>query len=236
MTKSIHTMAPDCTSSNIRLEPDDHLMMAEPAAEVGSLSPDPVTIQRQVIRPTISTKEIISITMHSVGRGRFAAHLGDRMLCVSETPLLSAARVLQAAGIPAATRLEMIHEGSVIVAMRTTVGVAAGLRVSETGSMPRFVPWRPDQLPRNRRFACTVDELGGQTRLSGYLTTFEPQVGPGGAAATDAHDKAGWESFRRRSEAVNPRVVEHGPSQDGACSHAVPMRRSFYVGAGIGLV
>lgn len=170
MTRVIHTTPSDCTSSNRRLEPGDQLIMAEPPAEVGSLSPGPVTTGRQAIGPTTSTKETISITIHSVGRGRFAAFLDDRLLCVSETPLLSAARVLQAEGLPATTRLEMIHEASATVAMRTTVGVAAGLRVSETGSMPRFVPWRPDQLPCNSRFACTVDELDGQTPLSGYLS------------------------------------------------------------------
>ncbi len=196
MTRIIHTTASDCTSSNNRLEPDESSTTIEDLAEVEGHNLAPVMIGRQVIGLTASTKEIIRITIRSVGRGRFAAHLDDRLLCVSETPLLSAARVLQAEGVPATTRLEMIHEGSATVAMRMTVGVAAGLRVSETGSMPRFVPWRPDQLPCNSRFACTIDGLDGQTSLSGYLTTSEPQVGPRGAAAADAHDKAGWESFR----------------------------------------
>jgi hypothetical protein len=196
MTRIVHTTASDCTSSNNRLEPNESSTTVADPTEVESLNLAPVTIRRQVIGLTTSTQVTIRITIHSVGRGRFAAYLGDRMLCVSETPLLSAARVLQAEGVPATTRLEMIHEGSAIVAMRTTVGVAAGLRVSETGSMPRFVPWRPDQLPGNSRFACTVDELDDQTAPLGYLTTSEPKVSPGRAAATGGCDGIAGEQSR----------------------------------------
>jgi hypothetical protein len=183
MTKIINTTTSDCTSSNSWLESDESLTIAEECTEVESLNLAPVMIGRQAVGPSISSKETISITVCSVGRGRFAAFLDGRMLCVSKTPLLSAARVLQAEGVSATTRLEMVHEGSAIVAIRTTVGVAAGLRVSETGSMPRFVPWRLDQLPCNSGFACTVDDPDGQTAPSGYLTTSEPTVGPGEAAA-----------------------------------------------------
>lgn len=185
MTRIIHTTASDCTSSNIRLTPDESLANVEDPGEVGSLSLSPVAVGRPVIGSTTSMKNTISITIHSVGRGRFAALLGGRLLCVSGTPLLSAARVLQAEGISAPTRLEMIHQGSAIVAMRTTVGVAAGLRVSETGSMPRFVPWQPDRLPCDSSFACTVDEPEGQTALPGYLTTSESEFNLGEPAATE---------------------------------------------------
>ncbi|MGF9764820.1 hypothetical protein AAII07_58100 [Microvirga sp. 0TCS3.31] len=184
MTRIIHNTADESTSSTHRLAPEDDLTTVADPTEAENQNPAPVSTGRQVIGSPTSAGEIISITVCSLGRGRFAAFLDDRMLCVSETPLLSAARVLQAEAVPATTRLEMIHEESAIVAMRTTVGVAAGYRVSETGSMPRFVPWQPDQLPCNSGFACTVDEPDGQTAPSGYQTTSEPTVSPGGAAAT----------------------------------------------------
>jgi hypothetical protein len=189
MTRIIHTMASDCTSANNRLKPDESYTAVEDPTEVEGLNRAPIAIGRQIIGPTTSTKETISITIRSIGRGRFAAFLGVRMLCTSETPLLSAARVLQAEGVSATTRLEMIHEGSAIVAMRTTIRAAAAYRVSETGSMPRFVPWRPDQLPCNSGFACTVDEPDGQTAPSGYLTASKPEVRPGGASTTGGCDR-----------------------------------------------
>jgi hypothetical protein len=112
--------------------------------------------------PNRMSNYTLSVIVRSVGQGRFSALLQDRLLCQSRTPLLSAARVLQAEGIPDDMLLEMVHEGSATVALRATLGVAAGLRVSETGSMPRFVPWRPDQLPRASPTACTVESLGGK--------------------------------------------------------------------------
>ncbi len=101
--------------------------------------------------------------------GRFAALLDGRLLCESRAPLLSAARILRAEGIPGDTLLEMAHPGSREVALRSTVGIAAGLRVSEVGT-PRFVPWRPDELPANSRFPCTVPRLDGKTRPLGWKT------------------------------------------------------------------
>jgi hypothetical protein len=213
MTRITYTTASDYTSSNNRLEPDESLTTAEDHTEVERLNLDPITVERHVVGPTTSTKETISLTIHSVGRGRFAAFLGDRLLCVSETPLLPAARVLQAEGISAATRLEMIHEGSATVAMRSTVGVAAGFRVSETGSMPRFVPWRPDQLPCDSGSACTVDEPNGQTAPSGPDTS-EPKVSSGGAAATAGCDGIGQrtfpEAFAVREGTVPPETAQPG--------------------------
>jgi hypothetical protein len=90
---------------------------------------------------------VIQVVVRALGLGRFVAVVDGRELCVSGTPLLSAARTLRAEGIPDNIRLEMVHEGSKVVALRSTVGAAAGRRVSETQGAPRFVPWRPDRLP-----------------------------------------------------------------------------------------
>jgi len=60
------------------------------------------------------------------------------------TPLLNAARVLLASGTAPETPLTMIHEGSDVVSIRTTVGAAAGLVVEETENRgPSFRKHRP---------------------------------------------------------------------------------------------
>jgi hypothetical protein len=73
----------------------------------------------------------LHIMVRPVGRGRYAAHLDDRELCRSETPFFSAARVLLAQGYDPSTVLAMSHEGSATVAIRSTIGRAAGLTVDE---------------------------------------------------------------------------------------------------------
>jgi hypothetical protein len=60
---------------------------------------------------------------------KFIARLDGRELCLSTKPFLDAARVLLAEGVDPATVLQMCHEGSATVAMRATVGAAAGLTV-----------------------------------------------------------------------------------------------------------
>jgi hypothetical protein len=74
--------------------------------------------------------------------GRFAARLDGRELCASTKPFLDAARVLMAEGVDPATVLQMRHADSATVAMRSTVGTAAGLTVLEGDLGPRFAQWR----------------------------------------------------------------------------------------------
>jgi hypothetical protein len=76
---------------------------------------------------------------------RFVAAIGGRVLGAFSAPLCGSARVLLAEGIAPETCLRMRHAGSEVVALTTTVGVAAGLRVDEgVGSgAPRFAKWRP---------------------------------------------------------------------------------------------
>jgi hypothetical protein len=95
----------------------------------------------------------MNITIRPLGRGRFAASLGQRLLCRSKTPLLTAARILQAEGIPDDTPISMTHEGSSVVSMKSTVGKAASLIVEETDARgPKFKTYRPmsSQVPRQR--------------------------------------------------------------------------------------
>lgn len=85
-----------------------------------------------VVRPSLS------------GRCRFEAVYAGEVLAVSRTPLLAAARELQRRGVRENAGLIMRHEGSAVVAMRSTVGAAARLSVYEPdcGAM-RFRAFRP---------------------------------------------------------------------------------------------
>ena len=75
----------------------------------------------------------------------FEVYIGDRRICTSRTPLLAAARVLQKEGLPDETVLEMRHAGTDVVALRATIGTAAGLTVREDDG-PRFVKFDPRAL------------------------------------------------------------------------------------------
>lgn len=76
----------------------------------------------------------------------FDARLGssDTVVCVSETPLFDAARALLAQGkANPDDMLVMRHAGSTVDALRSKVGVAAGLRIEETGWGPKLRKYRP---------------------------------------------------------------------------------------------
>jgi hypothetical protein len=73
----------------------------------------------------------LRLVVRPVSRGSYAAHLDDRELCRSSTPFFAAARVLLAQGYDPSTVLAMSHEGSATVAIRSTIGRAAGLTVDE---------------------------------------------------------------------------------------------------------
>lgn len=84
-----------------------------------------------IVRPSLS------------GKGRFEAVYAGEVLAVSRTPLLSAARELQRRGVRENAEITMRHEGSEIVAMRSTVGAAARLTVEERDHKPiRFGIYR----------------------------------------------------------------------------------------------
>lgn len=93
----------------------------------------------------------VTITTRPLGRGRFEARHGERVLCVSSRqPLLDVARVLLAEGMPADTRITMRHAGANHDALSSTVGNAAKLEVKEDVDGPRFVPFYDrDGLGRN---------------------------------------------------------------------------------------
>jgi hypothetical protein len=76
--------------------------------------------------------------------GRYAAWWGGAELCRSRQPLLDAARVFLARGVPPETGLTALHQGSDIVAQRSTIGEAAEWTIEESdrGGLRRR-PWKP---------------------------------------------------------------------------------------------
>jgi hypothetical protein len=91
---------------------------------------------------------IVSPRNPPLGRGRFEVRLGDRVILKSSRqPLLDAARVFLAEGVPPDTRIAMRHAGSDHDALSSTIGKAAGLTVAERdrGNGPYFEPWQPDR-------------------------------------------------------------------------------------------
>lgn len=86
----------------------------------------------------------IMIEVRPTGHGRFTASTDGEVLCVSRTPLLSAARVLLQRGADPGSVIAMRHVGSQVTAMRGTVGAAARLTIEKSDMHPmRFRVWKP---------------------------------------------------------------------------------------------
>jgi hypothetical protein len=126
----------------------------------------------------------MNITIRPLGRGRFAASLGQRLLCKSKTPFFTAARILQAEGLPDDTPITMTHEGSSIVSMRSTVGQAASLIVLETDKEgPKLKRYRP-MSPRMLHQGVRCEARTAERRLEALraiqvplqLSLFEPHL------------------------------------------------------------
>jgi hypothetical protein len=86
---------------------------------------------------------MIVIYVKEIGAGKggpvYQAALADgRVLCKSRVPFFAAARVLQAEGVPADTRLEMRRHGSDRTDMHGRLGKLAGLDVRE-GPLPPMI-------------------------------------------------------------------------------------------------
>lgn len=126
----------------------------------------------------------MNITIRPLGRGRFAASLGQRLLCESKTPLFTSARILQAEGISDDSLISMTHEGSFAFAIRSTVGEAAGKIVHETEKEgPKFKTYRPmsNQMPRQRvRQEVRTPEMKWEASRANQmpiqLSFFEPHL------------------------------------------------------------
>jgi hypothetical protein len=79
----------------------------------------------------------------------------------STTPFCDAARALLAEGIDPATRIVMRHGNSPADALRSTVGVAAGLTVvDDRGGKPIFAKWSPYEARRSTVVSPPMRETG----------------------------------------------------------------------------
>ncbi len=85
--------------------------------------------------------EPLVITVTEAAAGRHEARHREVLLCRSAQPLLDGARALLAMGCDPSAGLVMRRAGSDLDALRTRVGVAAGLTVDETNV--RFARWKP---------------------------------------------------------------------------------------------
>jgi hypothetical protein len=96
--------------------------------------------------------QLIIVVTEIEGRGRYEAHVGDRIIVKSSrTPFLDAARVLLAEGYDRTTRIFMRHAHDGIDCLTSTVGKAATLEVYEDergGRPPVFRKWRHSHTPR----------------------------------------------------------------------------------------
>jgi hypothetical protein len=78
-------------------------------------------------------------------------------LRLSTQPFLDTARTLATAGVDPNTPIVMTHNGSEVIALRSTIGAAAAVTVSTSGGgRPIFVKYRPDDKRRLRRRARTM--------------------------------------------------------------------------------
>jgi len=75
--------------------------------------------------------------------GKWEAQVEGQLLCTSRQPFLAAARVLLQQGCDPTTRIIMRHDGSEADSLCSTIGEAAKLSVTETGSAPVFSQWEP---------------------------------------------------------------------------------------------
>ena len=73
----------------------------------------------------------VALTIRPIGSGRFAAMLDGAELCRSRAPFFAAARALLTRGADAAAVLLARHDGSSVIALRSTIGEAAKWSISE---------------------------------------------------------------------------------------------------------
>jgi hypothetical protein len=125
----------------------------------------------------------IVIVVAPVGRGRFRASYGGRLLVESSTtPFLDAARVLAGEGVDPATAILMRHEGQSYGALISTIDAAAKLTVKEStkDGKPRFGDWHPYGGP-GVPVASPISEHAPDA-VGGNATPPQPSSAPGGAA------------------------------------------------------
>ena len=132
----------------------------------------------QIDNPSAQSSQggVISLVVSPAGAGLFAARLdgSNEILCVSNTPLFSACRVLLARGLAKPDDVVVMrHVGADAIALRARVRVAAGLTVEDRPSgqkigLAKYRPRTNAVTPRIARTASPVpDQPRGQIRRYG---------------------------------------------------------------------
>jgi hypothetical protein len=108
---------------------------------------------------------MISIFVRTVDQaGKFEARLDGRLLCVSVTPFLDAARVLVARGHDPGETLAMFSPGQDRPRMTGRLGEAAKLAIHEGPNGPRCVRWVPTVAETAiKRPVDVVDRFAGRS-------------------------------------------------------------------------
>jgi hypothetical protein len=120
----------------------------------------------------------VVIVVAPVGRGRFRASFGTRLLVESSTtPFLDAARVLAGERVDPSARIIMRHQGQDYDALRFTVGAAAGLDV------------KGDHFVKHRRRVEGVEKADQTVAhapepVEGSTPPSQPLSAPGGSGST----------------------------------------------------
>jgi hypothetical protein len=109
-----------------------------------------------MISPATTIVLVVSPSLNADGRNAYSTRGqlfdgkvdGRSVVKRSTTPFCDAARALLAEGARPDIRLVMRHEGSPHDALRSTVGVAAGLTVADATAdgKPRFAKWQPNRF------------------------------------------------------------------------------------------
>ena len=85
-------------------------------------------------------------------RYHYDAYLGETLLCTSRIPFFDGARGLLSRGYDPGTRLNLRHQGSAHVSLRSTIGSAARLTVVENRRQrPVFNRYEPYPLKERRK-------------------------------------------------------------------------------------
>jgi hypothetical protein len=104
---------------------------------------------------------------------RYSMRRGRVIVTRSTTPMLDAARALLAEGMDPATQLVMRHAGAKHDAMRSTVGAATGLTVSDLKGRSTLERWRsvPLSALKPQARANEIAATGGSRTVGGCPVT-----------------------------------------------------------------
>jgi hypothetical protein len=117
----------------------------------------------------------VTVLVAPLGCGLFSARTlaGREIVSASRTPLLTAARVLLAKGLPPKAIIEIRRTGAVTWDLRAPIDIAAGLDVREGPYGPKFVRYRE---PREGAVDCIKSTVGAPDERRGVCRRCRSQA------------------------------------------------------------